>query len=188
MTSRFGSATSLIATLAPTGASALPITAVGADVAARAPSVFFAVTRTRTVFPTSTDVRTYVFCVAPLMSEQLPPVWSQRRHWYANAIGCPPVHVPGFAVSVWPCCGVPLIVGCFALTGRPAVAEARTVVEVAFEFALAVPSAFEAMTRERMRWPTSARRRMYVRRVSPGIVAQLTPFTPPPLASQRSQR
>ena len=41
--------------------------------------------------------------------------------------------------------------------GEPAVEEAVTV-GVAFEFALDVPSAFDAITRERMRCPTSARR------------------------------
>jgi len=82
---------------------------------------------------------------------------------------------------------VPEIVGGAVFTGRPAEEDALTTA-VAFEFALAVPSAFEAITRERIRRPTSARLRMYVLRVSPAIVAQLTPFAPPPVVSQRSQR
>ena len=56
MSSRFGSDTSLIEIAAPPGALALVMTAVGAEVAARAPRPFFAVTRTRSVFPTSTDL------------------------------------------------------------------------------------------------------------------------------------
>jgi hypothetical protein len=39
-----------------------------------------------------------------------------------------------------------------------------------------------------MRWPTSAAVSTYVFLVSPGMVAQLTPFVPPPVVSQRSQR
>src|SRR5919197_5008047 len=56
-------------------------TAVGTEVAALDPASFDARTRTRSVFPTSADVSTYVLCVAPLMFAQLPPVESQRRHW-----------------------------------------------------------------------------------------------------------
>src|SRR5512132_288281 len=126
--------------------------------------------------------------VALPMPVQLPPTESQRRHWYAYACGCPPDHEPRFAVSVWFCCGTPEIVGGLVLAGGPAVADAWTTPGVGFELALAVPSAFDAITRERMRWPTSARRSTSVRRVSPGMVVQLTPFTPPPLVSQRSQR
>ena len=80
MISRFGNDTSLIETADPTGASALLTTAVGVDVADCDPRLFFAVTRTRRVFPMSADVGTYVLFVAPLMSEQLAPVESQRRH------------------------------------------------------------------------------------------------------------
>ena len=77
---RFGSATSLIRIVAPPGASALAMTAVGADVAEAVPALLRAVTRTRSVVPSSAAVRTYVFDVAPLMLEQLPPLPSQRRH------------------------------------------------------------------------------------------------------------
>ena len=55
-------------------------TAVGTDVAVVRPSAFCAVTLTRSVFPWSTCFRRYVFSLAPLISEQLPPSWSQRRH------------------------------------------------------------------------------------------------------------
>src|SRR5689334_10685502 len=63
------------------GAGFAVTTAVGTEVDAVEPSAFFAVTRERMVFPTSTLLSVYVFSVAPLMLEQLPPFVSQRRHW-----------------------------------------------------------------------------------------------------------
>src|SRR5438093_13315552 len=98
------------------------------------------------------------------MSAQLPPTESQRRHWYVYVCGCPPFHVPWPAVRVWPCCGAPEIVGGLVFVGVPAVEDGCTTPGVAFEFALAVPSAFDAITRERMRRPMSARRSTSVRR------------------------
>src|SRR3954447_1997810 len=86
-------------------------TAVGTDVATAVPSALCAVTRTRSVLLRSGDESSYVFPVAPLMFEQLPPVRLQRRHWYVNVIGSVPVHLPGSAVSVEPMAGVPEIVG-----------------------------------------------------------------------------
>src|SRR3954467_15543169 len=80
------------------------------------------------------------------------------------------------------------MVGGPAFDGAPAVEDGCTTPGVGFELALAVPSAFDAITRERMRCPTSARRSTSVRLVSPGIVEQLTPFTPPPPVPQRSER
>jgi hypothetical protein len=90
-------------------AAASPTTAVGTDVRVAWPSAFFAVTATRSVLSLSTPFSTYVFCVAPEIAEQLPPSLSHRCHWYVN-VG-EPVHVPSFAVSVWPSLAVPLIVG-----------------------------------------------------------------------------
>src|SRR4051812_6451661 len=77
--SRFGSDTSAIDTVAPPGASALPMTALGADVDDDEPRALRPVTRTRSVVPSSTDVSTYVFAVALLMSAQFAPVLVQRR-------------------------------------------------------------------------------------------------------------
>jgi hypothetical protein len=48
-------------------------------------------------------------------------------------------------VSVCFSCGVPEITGGAVFDGLPAVADARTVPGVAFEFALALPSLFEAI-------------------------------------------
>jgi hypothetical protein len=59
---------------APLGAPAFCTTAEGADVDVLDPAVFVAVTRTRSVLPTSTDFSVYVLFVAPLIDEQLPPV------------------------------------------------------------------------------------------------------------------
>src|SRR5689334_21001747 len=69
------------------GAGAAATTPVGTDVDEFDPSVFFAVTRTRSVLPESTGFSTYVFWSAPLIPEQLPPFWSQRRQLYVYVIG-----------------------------------------------------------------------------------------------------
>ena len=100
MISRFGSDTSLIEIAAPAGAFAFVTAAVGAEVDVRDPRLFFAVTRTRSVLPTSTDFSAYVVEVAPEMLAQLPPDASHLVHWYAYVIGCSPLHVPRCAVSV----------------------------------------------------------------------------------------
>jgi hypothetical protein len=77
-------------------------TPVGTDVAEFEPSVFFAVTRARSVLPESTDLSAYVLSVAPLIVEQLLPFVSHRRQAYLYVIGDAPFHVPTSAVSVWP--------------------------------------------------------------------------------------
>jgi hypothetical protein len=71
--------------------------------------------------------------------------------------------------------------------GAPAAAAASTIA-LAFEVDAAEPSAFVAVTRTRRRMPTSACRMTYVRPNACEIPVQLTPLTPPPLVSQRSQR
>src|SRR3954468_10275347 len=45
------------------------------------------------------------------MSAQLPPVPSQRLHWYLKVIVPVPLHVPSLVVRVCPSVGVPVIVG-----------------------------------------------------------------------------
>ncbi len=62
----------------PGGAGASRITAVGTVARVVRPSAFCAVTRTRIVLPLSTDFSVYVFSLAPLIIEQLPPSASQR--------------------------------------------------------------------------------------------------------------
>ena len=55
--------------------------------------------------------------VAPAMSLQLVPASLPRCHWYVKVIGWVPAHVPGPAVSVWPCSAVPVTVGAAVLVG-----------------------------------------------------------------------
>ena len=56
------------------------IAGVCAEVADAEPEPFEAVTTTRTDAPTPADVKTYVWPVAPAMSEQPEPSAAQRRH------------------------------------------------------------------------------------------------------------
>src|SRR5689334_13067031 len=101
-------------------------TPVGTDVDAFEPSLFRATTRTRSVLPWSTSFSVYDFSVAPLMSEQLPPLESQRRQLYAYAIVAVLSHWPVLAVSVWPTCVVPEIVGGDWFTGALAALDMAT--------------------------------------------------------------
>jgi len=130
------------------------MTAVGADVAVSVPIEFRAVTPTRRLAPTSGCLVAYVRAVAPDIDEQLFPLRSQRRHWYLYVMGAVPDHVPGLAVSVSPMTGEPAIVGRLVLRG---LAEPWTFA-VGFEAALVEPSEFVAVTRTRIRRPTSASR------------------------------
>ena len=54
------------------------ITAVGTEVAVLCPSALIAVTRKRSVLPTSAEVSVYLNPCAPLITAQLPPFSSQR--------------------------------------------------------------------------------------------------------------
>ena len=56
-------------------------TSVASDVALLLPSVFDAVTSTRSVLPTSPATGEYVCFVAPVMSPHVLPSDAQRRHW-----------------------------------------------------------------------------------------------------------
>ena len=76
------------------------MTAVGTDVAVVEAMELRAVTRTRSVEPTSACLRLYVRPVAPAMLLQLPPVALHCRHWAEYEIGCVPDQVPGSPVSV----------------------------------------------------------------------------------------
>ena len=111
------------------------------------------------------------------MFEQLPPPLLQVRHWYVNVIGCVPDHVPGFAVCVAPSVGEPEIVGWSTTRG---LAEPWTI-PVGFDAAESEPSAFVAVTRTRIRIPTSASRSRYVVPATgrPPMGAQLEPSRRP---------
>lgn len=56
---------------------------------------------------------------APAIAVQVPGA-VQPHHWYANAIGKVPVHVPQVAVSVCPTLAQPEIVGTAVFTGAQA--------------------------------------------------------------------
>src|SRR4051794_28672251 len=56
-------------------------TAVAAEVAARVPAPFDALTTIRSVDPTSADVSVYEDVAAGMMSMQAAPVELHRRHW-----------------------------------------------------------------------------------------------------------
>src|SRR6188472_4366078 len=113
----------------------------------------------------------------------LPPV-SQRSQRNVYVMGCWPFQVPGLACSVWPCAAVPDRVGACTLTGLPA-SGARTS-PLAFEATVFEPSAFDAVTRTRSRWSTSAVATTYFVVVAPPIAAQSAPLGRPPPLGQRT--
>ena len=55
--------------------------------------------------------------MAQLPPSGRPPSAPQRTHWYANEMGCVPLHEPLEAVSVLPCSAVPLIAGSAVFDG-----------------------------------------------------------------------
>jgi len=124
--------------------------------------------------------------VAPVIDEQLPPLALQVRHWYVNEIGWVPDHVPGSAVWVAPTIGDPEIVGGWTFRG---LADPWTTA-VGLDTALSEPSAFVAVTRTRIRTPTSALRSRYVvpEPAGPAMGAQFEPSAAPPSVGHRSQR
>ncbi len=76
-----------------------------------------AVTRRRSVFPTSLATGTYDDPVAPETFVQDEPDASHRRHCRANVIGAVPDQVPFEPDSVCPTCAEPLTTGSPVLTG-----------------------------------------------------------------------
>ena len=67
-------------------------------------------------------------------------------------IGWLPFHPPGTAVSVWPCCAVPVIVGSAVFDGG---VDAPCTTAVAFDVAFVGPTEFFAVTTTRSVLPTS---------------------------------
>src|SRR3954454_14365453 len=90
---------------------------VCADVADVEPLEFVAVTATRSVLSTSAAWTVYVWAFVSAIGGQLLPAVSQRCHWYVYVGFVSLFQVPVPAVSVWPTCGVPLIVGAAEFTG-----------------------------------------------------------------------
>ena len=92
---------------------------MGGDEAPAVPLGDVAVTVTTSACPTSAAPGVYVSSVAPRIGAQPAPAASQRFHWYVNAIGLPPLHVPGTPASAEPARAVPATVGGVAATGAP---------------------------------------------------------------------
>ena len=113
-------------------------TAVAADVAVVDPSLLVAVTRNRTVCPSSAAVNWYCVPSAPLIVSQLPPLAAQRSHAYSYLVGLP-VQVPRSPVSTCPTRAAPMARGGEVLTGfalaaakpEPTVATATTSADAA---------------------------------------------------------
>ena len=108
----------------------------------------------------------------------------QRTHWYANAIGVVPLHLPTEAVSVEPWLAWPEIDGSFVFFGAE-VLELVTVV-VAFEATVDDPATFVALTRNRIRFPTSSLWSLYVELVAPEMKVQFPPSAEPPSLGHRT--
>src|SRR5262245_17825168 len=69
------------------GTAAGPTAAVCPDGIAAEPATFDAVTRTRSVEPTSDSTGVYPLDVAPMIRAHVPPAESQRSHWYEKPRG-----------------------------------------------------------------------------------------------------
>src|SRR5437588_255672 len=104
------------------------------------------------------------------MGKQFAPPESQRSHSYAKLVGSL-LHDPLCAVSTWPCCAVPVIVGAAVFSGG-----GGTTAGVAADVAgLLGPEALLAVSSTRMAWPTSPGTGTYVWLVAPLIALQLPP-------------
>jgi hypothetical protein len=91
------------------------------------------------------------------MSPQSLPWASQRIQRKPNVIGWSPDQLPRLASRRLPGAGVPEMVGRDVFTGAPLVLCGWTTA-VGFEAATVEPSAFDAVTRKRIRNPVSAPR------------------------------
>jgi hypothetical protein len=108
-------AVEVVVLVAGAGAGAA-IAGVGADVAMLVPFLLLAVTATRMVKPTSVERSRSVCAVAPLTVLHASPALEQCSHWNVYVLGGP-FQLPGFALSVIPTSGWPLMLGTPPLTG-----------------------------------------------------------------------
>jgi hypothetical protein len=134
----------------------LAMTGLGPESTVDEPPVFVAVTRTRSVWPTSAEVTVLLFAVAPGILAHPPSPARHRSHWYRKLIGSAPLHSPGETVSTLPSRAVPEIVGGDVFTG----ALAPTTTCVRSETAEPEPAEFLAVTLTRIVCPTSASTRV----------------------------
>ncbi len=128
----------------------------------------------------SLGVSLYCVPVEPAIAVQLPPVLLQRSHWYVKVMEAP-VHVPRLTVTVWPSTHVPDTLGGLLFTGAFAFTTS-----VGFDADVCEPDEFVAVTRTRIRDPTSAEVRTYVVPVAPAMFVQLLPSELPPSVPQRT--
>jgi hypothetical protein len=118
----------------------------------------------------------YDEAVALEMSAQLPPVESQRFHWYAYAVGLPD-HEPGVPFSAFPTCGVPEIDGSAVFEGGDTGAGGDVTTAVAADVAVAVATPLaDPVTATRSVEPASPAATAYVVPVAPETGAQLEPL------------
>ncbi len=116
---------------------------------------------------------------------QFVPVAGQRSHWYENAIGVVPVHVPLPARSVLPFASVPVYEGAVVDAGFVADSPepesvGAWITPVGADWSATVPTAFFAVTATRILAPMSAPWTMYDDAVESGIATHA-----PPSASHR---
>ena len=105
------------------GLPAATTTAVAADCAVLEPSELLAVTRNRSVWPSSAAVSWYCVPVAPLIASQPPPLLEQRSQALSYFVGLF-VQDPRSPVRIWPMRATPTIRGGDVLVGF-ALAAAR---------------------------------------------------------------
>ena len=107
-----------------------------------------AISDTWIVPPTSAAVGTKVCAVAPAIATQLLVLESHRYHCRVTEVGlfC---HDAAFSVSVWPCCGVPLMKGAALSAGGDGRADPAELMEP-------LPPAFVAVTCTSVVNPASA--------------------------------
>ena len=120
--------------------------------------------------------------VSQLPASAFPPSVPHRFHWYAYEIGVTPLHEPEDTLRVAPWTGEPEMRGSAVFFGaEPSVTRA-----VGFEAAVALPEPLLAVTRTRMRVPTSEDVSVSVEAFAPPIAAQLLPSALPPSVPQRT--
>src|SRR5436305_1266302 len=101
------------------------------------------------------------------MSRQPAPVASQRSHWYWNANGVSPFHVPVVFRSRNPGFGVPVTFG--AIEREGAKCRSGSVGNVWLEKTVTDLTGFVAVTKKRIVLFRSASARTYVFVVAPGM-------------------
>jgi hypothetical protein len=138
--------------------------AVGSESCRVVPPGPAAVRATRTVWPASAALTSYMRSVWPGIGSHAPPVASHRSHWYTNVRGPVPVQVPGSTASVSPTRGVPVTAGAAVLRGAsPAIGS------VGADSTVFVPAELVAVTRTRRLVLTPSATGVHVAAVAPSM-------------------